>query len=106
MLTVSLNPDDRLKAEKFHSITGFLNKPLTAEILEENGFNVLPSKSNFLFASHNSIFAYDIFQKMRDKGILVRYFSKPKIDNYLRISIGSEEEMELFCKDIIDIVKK
>ena len=78
----------------------------TAKILEENGFNVLPSKSNFLFASHNSIFAYDIFQKLREKGILVRYFSKPKIDNYLRISIGSEEEMELFCKEIKEIVKK
>ncbi len=78
----------------------------TAEFLKNNGFNVLPSKTNFLFVSHNSIFAYDIFQKMRDKGILVRYFSKPKIDNYLRISIGSEEEMEFFCKDIIEIVKK
>ena len=73
--------------------------------MEEIGFNIVPSKTNFVFASHSKMYAYDIFQKLRERGILVRYFSKPKIDNYLRISIGSEEEMEIFCKEIAEIVK-
>ncbi len=55
------------------------------------GFTVLPSGANFIFASHAQYRAKDLFSRLRERGIVVRYFDKPRIDNYLRISIGTEE---------------
>jgi histidinol-phosphate aminotransferase len=55
------------------------------------GFKVLPSGANFIFASHAQYRAKDLFSRLRERGIVVRYFDKPRIDNYLRISIGTEE---------------
>ena len=72
--------------------------------LEKIGFNVIPSKANFIFASHSSYSAKDIFQRLREKGVLVRYFNKERIDNYLRISIGSEEDMEFFVEKVKEIL--
>ena len=68
----------------------------TKEQLKELGFSFGDSKSNFIFASHRSVPAKQIFDALREAGIFVRYFSKPRIDNYLRISIGTQEEMERF----------
>ncbi len=56
------------------------------------GFTVLPSGANFIFASHAQYPASDLFTRLRERGIVVRYFDKPRIDNYLRISIGTEED--------------
>lgn len=71
--------------------------------LENLNFTVVPSKSNFIFATHKEVKAKDIFEKLKVKGVLVRYFNKPKIDNYLRISIGSEEEMKIFIEKIKEV---
>jgi len=56
------------------------------------GFTVLPSGANFIFACHAQYPARDLFAQLRERGIVVRYFDKPRIDNYLRISIGTEED--------------
>lgn len=64
--------------------------------LEELGFSVLPSKANFLFISHGEKPAAALFSGLREKGVLVRYFAKPLIDNHLRVSIGTDEEMDVF----------
>ena len=69
----------------------------TSELLKL-GFNVLDSKSNFLFISHSNVSAKILYQKLRDNGILIRYFDKPKIDNFLRVTIGTDEEMKEFIK--------
>ncbi len=60
------------------------------------GFSFADSRSNFIFAAHETAAAKDIFQAAREKNIYVRYFSKPRIDNYLRITIGTQEEMQEF----------
>ena len=60
------------------------------------GFSFQDSMSNFLFATHETIPARDIFAAAREQDIYVRYFDKPRIDNYLRITIGTREEMETF----------
>lgn len=62
--------------------------------LKKLGFSFQDSKSNFIFASHKTCPAKEIFQALREKHIYVRYFSKPRIDNFLRITIGTREEME------------
>lgn len=72
--------------------------------LQELGFTVLPSGSNFVFASHRSVPAKEIFEKAKANRIYVRHFDKPRIDNYLRISIGTREDMETvveFLKTIL-----
>lgn len=74
------------------------------EELEKLGFNIIPSKSNFIFISHKSIKAEDIFIKLRGESILVRYFRQPRIDNYLRVTIGNDEEMDAFIKALNKII--
>ena len=56
------------------------------------GFTVLPSGANFIFASHAQYRARELFARLREEGIVVRFFDKPRIDNYLRISIGTEKD--------------
>ena len=65
-----------------------------AEELKKLGFSFNDSKANFIFATHNSVPAKEIYQALREAHIYVRYFAKPRIDNHLRISIGTQEEME------------
>ena len=62
--------------------------------LEKIGFEVIPSKANFVFAKHNSLHGEFLYKALKDNGILVRYFNKERINDYLRITIGTDEEME------------
>ena len=66
----------------------------TKEELKKLGFTFGDSKSNFIFATHEKIPAKELFEALKETGIYVRYFAKPRIDNYLRISIGTDEEMD------------
>lgn len=75
-------------------------------LLRDLGFIVLESKANFLFARHNTIHAKIIFEKLRNNGILVRYFNKPRIDNFLRISIGTDEEMKVLIIELRHIIQE
>lgn len=76
----------------------------TKEELKSLGFSFRDSKSNFIFATHESKKASDIFSALRNKDIYVRYFNKPRIDNYLRISIGTDEEMQELIYALKEIV--
>lgn len=64
--------------------------------MKELGFTFPDSMANFLFAAHDRVPAKEIFEAARAKNIYVRYFAKDRIDNYLRITIGTKEEMEVF----------
>lgn len=66
----------------------------TKRELELLGFQFADSKANFIFASHALVPAREIFEALRKEHIYVRYFAKPRIDNYLRITIGTQKEME------------
>lgn len=68
------------------------------EELERLGFTFPESKANFLFATHNTVPAKEIFETAKAHGIYVRYFAQPRIDNYLRITIGTDEEMRQFVE--------
>lgn len=68
------------------------------------GFTYPKSSSNFVFASHKTIPAREIFEKAKEQKIYVRYFDKPRINNYLRISIGTDEEMRTFVKFLEKLV--
>ena len=70
------------------------------------GFNVLDSKTNFLFVSHNKKTAKELFDKLKENKILVRFFNKERIDNRLRITIGTDEEMKIFIERIKIIIEE
>ena len=72
--------------------------------LQSLGFNVIPSAANFVFASHPEHAAEELAQKLREKAIIVRYFNKPRIDQYLRITIGNNDENTQLCDALKDML--
>ena len=68
------------------------------------GFEVLPSSTNFVFAKHPNHNAAKLFQALRERDIIVRYFTSPRINEYLRISIGTDQEMDAFINAITEII--
>ncbi|MFV0279603.1 MAG: histidinol-phosphate transaminase [Rhodoblastus sp.] len=74
---------------------------LTGE-LRKLGFEVLPSKANFVFARHPAHKASDIFKALREKAIIVRWFDKPRIAEHLRITIGTDAQ----CDRLVDGLKE
>ena len=72
--------------------------------LENLGFKVLPSKANFVLAHHPEHAAESMAESLRAKGIVVRYFAKPRIDKYLRITIGTESQNSLLIDSLKQIV--
>ncbi len=77
----------------------------TKEELRRLGFSFADSKSNFIFAAHAHVPAEKLFAALKESGIYVRYFRKPGIDNYLRISIGTDEEMRALLAFLKDYIK-
>ena len=74
--------------------------------LKKLGFTFGDSMSNFIFATHEKYPATELFQALREQDIYVRYFSKPeRINNYLRISIGTDEEMRTFVTFLQEYMK-
>ena len=74
----------------------------TKKELKALGFSFQDSKSNFIFASHETCPAAELFAALREKHIYVRYFPKGRTENFLRITIGTREEMQKF----IDFLKE
>lgn len=66
------------------------------------GFRFGDSKSNFIFVTHPEYPAKQIFEELKANHIFVRYFNKPRIDNYLRITVGTDEQMDV----LVDFLKK
>ena len=66
----------------------------TAEKLKELGFEILPSKTNFLFVKSDKVRGAELYGKLKDRGILVRHFGNPRIKDFVRINIGTDAQME------------
>ncbi|QJD82649.1 histidinol-phosphate transaminase [Cohnella herbarum] len=77
----------------------------TIEALKPLGFQAIESKANFIFVTHPERSAPELFASLKSRGILVRYFNKPRIDQYLRVSIGTDEEMEAFVSAVKAILQ-
>ena len=74
------------------------------EELTKLGFKVLDSSTNFLFISHKGVKAKDIFADLRSRGIFVRHWDKPRIDNYLRVTIGTDAQMKKLYEALKEIL--
>lgn len=82
------------------------NREYLKQELTRLGFYVLDSKTNFIFVTHHKLKASDYNKQLKDYGILCRYYNAPRIDNYLRITIGTREEMEAVVKATEYILKE
>ena len=81
------------------------NRENTSKSLKELGFDVLDSSSNFLFISHKKLNGDELYQKLKQRGVLIRHFDKDRIKNWNRVSIGKKEDMDEFIrltKEILD----
>ena len=83
-----------------------LNRSWTVDKLNSLGFTVLNSSANFVFAKHSSLSGKEIYLKLKDKGILVRHFDKERITDFVRITVGSLEQMEDLIKALSEILEE
>lgn len=90
----------------FRSVTGkvLTTRADTTEKLRARGFTVLDSATNFLFVTTDRMPCKQIFEALRQRGILIRYFNAPRIDRYLRITIGTPEQMQRFFAALDEIL--
>ena len=77
------------------------NRFFTETELKKLGFTMTNSSANFIFAKNDKISGKDLYEKLKEQGVLVRYFNKPRISDYIRVTIGSKKQMQAF----IDAVK-
>ena len=74
------------------------------EQLQSLGFTVLPSCANFVFAKSGSVSGEELYQKLKARGVLVRHFTKERIKDYCRITIGTREQMQTLMTNIQSIL--
>ena len=92
--------------EYCREVTGKIieTRAYTADKLQKLGVAVLPSSANFLFARFDSPSAEDVFAALRKRGVLVRWFSGKRTRDFLRITIGTREEMDTLLSALEDIL--
>ena len=82
------------------------NREYATVELQKLGFTVLPSKTNFIFAKSDKIGGEALYLALKERGILVRHFTKEAIKEYNRITIGTKDDMKAFVAAVSDILAK
>ena len=82
------------------------NRAWTVRELEELGFTVLPSQANFIFAKSDKLPGGELYRKVKENGILVRWFDADRIRDYVRITIGSLEQMTALVDEIARLLEE
>ncbi|WIO73753.1 histidinol-phosphate transaminase [Porticoccaceae bacterium LTM1] len=72
--------------------------------LEALNFDVLPSAANFVFACHREKAGAELLSALRERGVVVRHFAKPRIDRYLRITVGTDQQNQRFIDALNEIL--
>ena len=81
------------------------NRAWTTEQLDKLGFQTLPSMTNFVFTKNPAISGAELYAKLKARGILVRHFGAPRLTDYIRVTIGSADEMAAFIKATKEILE-
>lgn len=82
------------------------NRAYASEELKKLGFRMTDSKTNFIFAAHPEADGGELYRRLKDRGILVRHFDKPRIAQYNRITVGSREQMEALVTALKEILEE
>ncbi|MBO4594758.1 MAG: histidinol-phosphate transaminase [Clostridia bacterium] len=82
------------------------NRAFTTEELKKIGFTVLDSKANFVFAKKDGLSGNAVYEGLKERGVLVRYFDKPRINDYVRITIGSKDDCVALISAAKSVVKE
>lgn len=82
------------------------NRAYAMARMKKMGFDMTNSLTNFIFAKHKKIGGEELYKALRKRGILVRHFSKPRLDAYNRITVGSAEQMKILCDTLEEILKE
>ncbi len=82
------------------------NRSFVTNALRQSGFAVLDSNTNFVLAGHSALPGGELYSKLKDAGILVRYFDTPRLKPYVRITIGTRQEMESLLAAISRILEE
>ena len=98
----ALEDDDYFRA---NCRTIMENRAWTTEELNKLGFETLPSMTNFVFTKNPAVSGEELYLKLKARGILVRHFNKPRLTDYIRVTIGSREEMAAFVGAIKEILE-
>ena len=78
----------------------------TYEQLNALGMTTIPSETNFVFTKHSSIGGKVLYTKLREKGILIRHFDTPRLRDYIRVTIGDENQMAAFIAAMKEILEE
>lgn len=81
-------------------------REMTTAKLREMGFTVLDSVANFIFAKNNALSGKTVYEELKKKGVLVRYFGKAKIEDFVRITIGTPEQMQVLFEKLEEILQE
>lgn len=82
------------------------NRRFTTDRLRALGFRVPESSANFLFARSDRLGGEALYRGLKARGVLVRHFNKPRIDDYVRVTIGTREQMEIFLRETEALLKE
>ena len=91
---------------QFNCQTVCENRDFTVSELKKMGFEMTNSKANFIFAKHPTVSGNAIYQGLRERGVLVRHFEKPRIKDYNRITVGARAEMEALLSALREILEE
>ena len=97
----SFNDRDYFEAKREQVIS---SRKLLVEQLETLGFEVLPSAANFVFARHSVYLGADLTRSLREQNIIIRHFNKPRIDEFLRITVGTPEQNQQLITALTELV--
>lgn len=78
----------------------------TVNQLKAAGFEVTNSKANFILAKHPAADGKEIYLRLKQKGVLIRHFDTKRLKDYNRITIGSQEQMQIFMKKITEVLEE
>ena len=82
------------------------NREFLEKELSGLGFGFPGSSANFVFARHPRVSGETLYRTLKERGILVRHFTAPRIREYIRITVGSREELEALLAALKDIIKE
>ena len=99
----SLLDDDYIK-ENCNKIIE--NREYLVSELKKLDFTMTDSLANFIFAKHSTVSGKDIYLKLKEKGVLVRYFDKERLKDYTRITIGSREQLDVLIEKLKEILEE